>query len=147
MQYLIDTGVLLRLFDDSDPHFATIRDALRKLRRGGHSLYTCHQNIAEFWNVSTRPMTARGGYGHSQSSTERRVRFIESFGHVIGESPASYYEWRRLVLTHAIVGVAVHDARIVAIMFAASITHIITLNPDDFRRYAGLVVLTPADIR
>jgi predicted nucleic acid-binding protein len=146
MQYLVDTGVLLRLFDRSDPEHATIRQALKTLRSWGHSLATCPQNIAEFWNVSTRPTSARGGYGQSVATTERRVRFIERVGTILAESPITYLEWRRLLVKHQIQGLAVHDARLIAMMQIAGITHIVTLNTRDFTRYLGIAALTPREV-
>ncbi len=62
---------------------------------------------------------------------------------VLPFSVFAYQEWRRIVVTHQITGVAVHDARLVATMTTAGITHLLTLNEADFRRYVGLVVLTP----
>ena len=47
------------------------------LRSNGVRLVTSPQDIAEFWNVSTRPATARGGYGRSIRDTERCVEFFE----------------------------------------------------------------------
>ena len=58
MQYLVETGVLLRLFDRTDPVHDDIRKGLQLLRQVGHSLAVSSQNIAEFWNVSTRPSSA-----------------------------------------------------------------------------------------
>lgn len=55
MQYLVDTGVLLRLFERTDPVHNNIRLGLQLLRKSGHSLAVGSQNIAEFWNVSIRP--------------------------------------------------------------------------------------------
>ena len=63
MFYLVDTGVLLRLFNRADPSNGEIRQCLRELRATGHRFAIAVQNIAEFWNVSTRPATSRGGYG------------------------------------------------------------------------------------
>ena len=48
MQYLVDTGVLLRLFDRTDPVHADIRTGLGLLRQQGHTLAAGTQNIAEF---------------------------------------------------------------------------------------------------
>jgi hypothetical protein len=62
MEILVDTGVLLRAFDKSSSEQRPILRAFRLLRLQGHSLVTTHQNIAEFWNVATRPASARGGF-------------------------------------------------------------------------------------
>jgi hypothetical protein len=35
------------------------------------------QNLAEFWNVCTRPATARGGLGLSIAETDRRLSVLE----------------------------------------------------------------------
>jgi predicted nucleic acid-binding protein len=144
MQVLLDTGVLLRLLDRSDPHHADIRGALRKLRARGDTSVTSSQNIAEFWNVCTRPASARGGYGLSVAETERRVRLLERLFTVLTETPASYPLWRNLVVAHGVQGVQVHDSRLVAIMQTYGITHILTLNSADFARYyATVVAVTP----
>ncbi len=146
MDYLIDTSVLLRLFDANDPENPAIRMALRLLLANGQSLVTRPQNIAEFWCVSTRPSTARGGYGQTLAATQRRVEFIERWGTILPESAATYVLWRALLTTYRIQGVAVHDARLVAMMQSLQISHILTLNKSDFLRYAGLTVLTPAEL-
>jgi predicted nucleic acid-binding protein len=119
---------------------------LQLLRVSGHTLAACPQNIAEFWNVSTRPTTARGGYGKSVSTTERRVQFIERFGTVLDESPAAYRQWRGLLTLFQIQGTAVHDARLVALMHTSGIHHILTLNATDFARYPAINVVTPKDV-
>lgn len=146
MDYLIDTSVLLRLFDANDPENPAIRMALRLLLANGQSLVTRPQNIAEFWCVSTRPSTARGGYGQTLAATQRRVEFIERWGTILPESAATYVLWCALLTTYRIQGVAVHDARLVAMMQSLQISHILTLNKSDFLRYAGLTVLTPAEL-
>ncbi len=145
MEYLVDTSILLRLFDANDAENPAIRTALRLLRGGGHTLVTCPQNIAEFWCVSTRPSTARGGYGQTLAATERRVEFLERWGAILPESPATYSLWRSLLKVYGIQGVAVHDARLVAMMQSLGISRILTLNKSDFLRYAGLTVQTPAE--
>jgi predicted nucleic acid-binding protein len=146
MQYLVDTGVWLRLFDCTDPSHADIHAALRLLRNDGHTLAVGPQNIAEFWSVSTRPAAARGGYGKSVATTERRVQFIERFGTVLDESPAAYRQWRLLLTQHQIQGAAVHDARLIALMQTAGIAHILTLNASDFARYPSIIVTTPREV-
>lgn len=143
MQILVDTGVLLRAFDRSATQQRTIFRALRKLWSENHELVTSSQNIAEFWNVSTRPAQARGGLGLAVTTVNDRVKLIEKLGDVLPFSDTAYDEWRRLVVIHQIIGVGVHDTKLVATMVAANIQHILTLNESDFRRYSGVTILTP----
>jgi predicted nucleic acid-binding protein len=146
MAVLLDTGILLRLWDRSDPQHADIVASIRLLYRQRVELATTAQNIAEFWNVSTRPPSARGGYGQTIEVTERRIQFFERFASVFCDKTTTYSEWRRLVMQYRVSGVAVHDARIVAQMIAWGVRDILTLNPDDFRRYAEISVHSPGEI-
>lgn len=92
MRYLVDTNVLLRLLQRNDPHHSTIRQAVRALLARGDELCCAPQNIVELWNVSTRPATARGGFGLTTAETDRRVRLIERVSTVLEETPAVYPE-------------------------------------------------------
>lgn len=145
MIYLVDTGVLLRLANRLDPAHEAVRNCLRNLRSEGARFAVAPQAIAEFWNVSTRPSSARGGYGLSVTDTERRLRVIERICDVIPDSPNLYPVWRQLVVTHAVKGVQVHDARLVAWMKTQAIDQIITFNVADFTRYTDLVITNPLD--
>ena len=116
------------------------------LRSNGHTLVACPQNIAEFWNVCTRPATARGGLGLSHDETYRRLRLVERIAQVIPDHPDEYLRWRTIVVEHRVSGVQVHDARLVAFMEAQGITHLVTLNAADFRRYTNVVIIEPAGL-
>jgi predicted nucleic acid-binding protein len=146
MQILLDTGVLLRLVNRQDPLYASTRAAVQTLYRRGETLVAAPQNIAEFWNVSTRPSQARGGFGRTLAETERCVRFFEKIGTVIPDQPTNYAEWKRLVVAFGVQGKAVHDARLAAAMIVAGISTLLTFNVQDFSRYQAFHVLTPADV-
>ncbi len=147
MQILVDTGVLLRAFDRSSSHQRPILRAFRSLWDKGDELLTSHQNIAEFWNVATRPSSARGGFGLKASDVERQISVIERLGSIIAFDNACYAEWRQILVAQKIVGVSVHDARLVAMMNCYKIANILTLNSDDFQRYPNIVVWTPNDVK
>jgi predicted nucleic acid-binding protein len=53
--YLIDTNILLRISRFGDPLHQVVKAALDELRRRDVALYFSLQNVAEFWNVCTRP--------------------------------------------------------------------------------------------
>lgn len=144
MKYLVDTGVLLRLFDSADPHCRDIRVALKACRSRKDELFFAHQNAAEFWNVSTRPASARGGYGHDIERVRLRLEFLERFAGRASETQKSYDVWKKLLVDHSVSGVGVHDARLVSVMICSGIRHIITLNGRDFARYPEVTAVTPA---
>ena len=148
MPTLVDTGILLRGFARTDPQYRDIRRALFKLRRQGQEFLAAFQNIAEFMNVSTRPTSARGGYGLSIEMTNQRVQFIETTCRVVTENPSSYARWRELVARYQVSGVSVHDARLIAVMLVHGAQRLFTLNERDFRRYEpeGIVIVTPQSL-
>jgi predicted nucleic acid-binding protein len=145
MAVLLDTGILLRGLVPQDAAAAEIRRSARALYRREERLVTTMQNVAEFWNVATRPQNARGGFGCSASFLEPRLRFIERYCEILTESPQAYELWRELVFQHSLSGVSVHDARLVAVMLANGVSQILTLNGADFRRYAGIAVVAPSE--
>ncbi|MCI0623346.1 MAG: type II toxin-antitoxin system VapC family toxin [Acidobacteria bacterium] len=147
MNILIDTGVLLRLTIPRDPGHADARQAIRILKAGGDKLIATTQNAAEFWNVCTRPAAARGGYGLSIDETARKLRLIERLIEIKPDSLPAFQEWKRIVITHSVQGAQVHDARLVAAMTAFGITHVLTFNCDDLRRFPGITVLSPVDVK
>lgn len=74
------------------------------------------------------------------------VNIILRVCRLVYETADSFVMWRRLVERHHVQGVAVHDARLAAIVLTSKQGGVLTLNPDDFRRYEadGLAVLTPS---
>jgi len=52
------------------------------------------------------------------------------------------------VVKHGVLGIQVHDAKLVAGMKAHGITHILTLNNRDFLRYSssGITSITPDEV-
>ncbi|HTW94162.1 MAG TPA: type II toxin-antitoxin system VapC family toxin [Tepidisphaeraceae bacterium] len=146
MRYLLDTGILLRLPHRNDPQHSVIRAALRNLTSSDHRFVTTRQNMAEFWNVCTRPADARGGFGLPINDVIRRMRLLERFIEVLSEPQSAYARWKQLVVQYSIKGKQVHDARIVALMTAHRITQLLTLNFEDFRRFREIQPVSPAAI-
>lgn len=143
MAYLIDSNCFLRLAEPNTPNRTAVLSALKQLHSSGEILCYTPQVIAEFWNVCTRPNTARGGLGLSIESTERKVKLIEKHFRLLPDALRTFVEWRRLVSELGIKGVQVHDARIAASMIAHNISHLLTFNESDFRRYTQITVINP----
>ncbi|MBE9008691.1 type II toxin-antitoxin system VapC family toxin [Pseudanabaenaceae cyanobacterium LEGE 13415] len=143
MLYLLDTNILLRFVDRTNPLHPLVRGAIRKLRQDGHSLQMSSQNCVEFWNVATRPGT-RNGFGVTPAEASRLLQLLERLFPILPDSSDVYREWRRLVVAFSVSGVQVHDARLVAAMKINAISHILTLNSIDFRRYGAEGIVSGA---
>jgi predicted nucleic acid-binding protein len=136
--YLIDSNILLRISRRDDPDYQIVDGALERLLRDDIELYYTHQNIAEFWNVWTRPAD-KNGFGLSGETAEREIGKFEGMMKLAGDSAAIYERWRQLVRDYQVKGVQVHDARLVAAMLVHGIPNLLTLNVADFARYAGVI--------
>ena len=146
MPYLIDTNILLRLAKRNDPDRSVVLGALQKLKRRNEDLCYTTQVVVEFWNVCTRPLTARGGLELTIEATVRKAKLIEKQFRLLPESLATHQEWRRLVRLHNVKGVQVHDTMLAAVMNVYGITHLLTFNKPDFKRFGNLDVVSPADV-
>jgi predicted nucleic acid-binding protein len=142
---LADTNILVRLVKRHDPEFALVRGALRALLVQSARLCDTPQIMAEFWHVATRP-PERNGYGLTLLEADRRARRIEHAFTLWPDGEAVYREWRCLVVAHAVSGVQVYDARLVAVMKVHDVTHLLTLNDRDFALYAGITVVHPSQV-
>lgn len=142
---LVDTNILLRAERRSDPQYEVVSASLRKLAMDATVLHYTAQNIAELWNVMTRPAD-KNGYGLTGEEAERQVRVIEDEMKLLSDGEAVYKEWRRIVVQYAVAGVRVHDARLVAAMHVHGVKHILTLNVTDFERYKDITATHPKDV-
>jgi len=143
--YLVDTNVLLRLAQPDSPEHKSIRQCTEILWAQGAHLFYTSQNLAEFWNVCTRPAN-RNGYGFSISEADERASLIEASLNFAADSEATHQEWRRIVVIAGVSGVQVHDARLVAAMHVHQIGNLLTLNEQDFRRYGDIHVVSPLNL-
>ena len=51
-----------------------------------------------------------------------------------------------MLVHHAVLGVQVHDARLVAVMNVYGVQSLLTFNADDFKRFPQIVVINPKDV-
>jgi len=145
MSYLVDTNVLLRVAEHKHAMHESARTAGIKLLTAGELLLVMPQNIREFWNVCTRP-SDRNGLGFDHAHTEVEVKKIEAAFRILDDGPTVYQEWRRMVIAHAVSGVQVHDCYLAAAMKVHGITHILTFNTSDFKRYPHVNGVDPRNI-
>jgi predicted nucleic acid-binding protein len=140
--YLVDTNILLRLFDRRHAAHPTLRSAVERLADPRVDLAYTMQNMAEFWNVSTRPRE-RNGFGLTPDETEINARRIELSFTLLPDNEGVYRQWRWLVVERKVSGAQVHDARLAAAMYAHGVTNILTFNGSDFARYPGITAIHP----
>lgn len=143
MSVLVDTNILLRRTQPNHPHYKAAVESVARFLDAGEFVCLTTQNIAEFWNVVTRPVE-NNGLGYTTAQALGEVEKIEESLTLLPDSPAFYGEWKRLVVTHSVHGVRVHDARLVAAMNVHGIQRILTFNAADFGRF-GVEVLLPSE--
>lgn len=143
--YLFDTNILLRLSDRISANYALARDATYILIEQGHKCCLTSQIIIEFWVVATRP-TEVNGLGWTPERTKNQInQFLTRFT-VLEETPEIFTLWFQLVTDYNIKGKRTHDIRLLAVMKAHSITHLLTFNPDDFVPLPNIIILQPQDL-
>jgi predicted nucleic acid-binding protein len=145
MRILVDTNILLRATQPSHPMHASAVRAMEILMGREEPLVVTVQNIAEFWNVATRP-AANNGLGFTNEEAQEELARIESFFEIISENTDSYAAWKTLVISNRVSGVKVHDARLAAVMKTNNISRIVTFNVGDFARFSGIEAVHPDKI-
>jgi predicted nucleic acid-binding protein len=88
----------------------------------------------------------RNGYGLSPQETDRLAKYFEERLCLLPDSLAVHEEWRKLLVTHGVSGVPVHDARLVAAMRVHGVKCILTFNDKDFTRYADIEAVHPRGV-
>jgi predicted nucleic acid-binding protein len=144
--YLVDSNVLLRWIKPDDRDYPVVVSAIDAVLQQGAVLCYTSQNVAEFWNTCTRPLN-RNGYGLSPHEADRRAKLFEDKLQLLPDSVAVHQEWRRLLVTHNVSGVQVHDARLVAAMRVQDVRRILTFNDKDFARYRDIEAVHPRSLR
>jgi predicted nucleic acid-binding protein len=89
------------------------------------------------------PALVRPIVGLSPQETDRRARIFESKLRLLPDGPAVHQEWRKLLVSHNVSGVHVHDARLVATMRVHGVKRILTFNDRDFARYSDIEAMHP----
>ena len=142
MVYLADTNVAARWGLTGDPQYSTIRQAILTLQAQSDIVYVTAQVLVEFHALATRPVESNG-LGWTAAAARSEARTIEAVFPLLPEVDTIYPLWCALVDAYGIIGRQVYDARLVAVMQAHGISHILTLNGNHFRRFSGVVVVDP----
>lgn len=138
--YLADTNLLLRLADPALAQHLIATNALAQLFRQGDEVFLTPQNLIEFWAVATRPVEANG-FGWSSERTTKEVTELQERFPLLPDSPEIFTCWLALVKQLPVHGQRVHDARLVAVLQAHVVEHLITFNSSDFNVFESLSVI------
>lgn len=89
----------------------------------------------------------QNGLGMSAPEVEAQCAQFEGLFSLMPDAPAIYGEWKSLVSRHAVMAKKAHDARIVASMKVHNVSHLLTFNVDDFKRFQEIITVTaPKDL-
>ncbi|BDI31514.1 hypothetical protein CCAX7_35650 [Capsulimonas corticalis] len=144
MPYCLDTNVLLRWTEPGTPMCEQARVAVKALRAQGEAVSILPQNIVEFWAAATRPPSANG-LGLTPAQADAEIGKLEALFPLLADTPMIHPEWRRLVVSCGVSGIQAHDARIAAALRTHGVTHLLTFNVRDFKRY-GVSAVLPLDV-
>jgi predicted nucleic acid-binding protein len=145
MNILVDTNIATRLAEPGHAIHQAALDAVKLLVAQGHKLHIVPQTLYEFWVVCTRP-TSVNGMGRTAAEAVAELATLKALFQWLDETAAVFGVWEQLVSSTPVVGKNAHDARLVAAMMVHGLTHLLTFNAQDFRQYAGIAVVTPADV-
>ncbi len=145
MSWAVDTNVLLRSTDVGDAAQPVAEAAMIAVRQSGESLSIFPQNLIEFWAVATRPF-ANNGLGLSIAQAEAQLSNLKSVFTLLDDTPEIFPERERIVLQHKVSGKQAHDARLVAAMTVHGLTHLLTFNTADFKRFTAITAINPQSI-
>jgi len=140
--YLLDTNVLLRMSDSTSPMNLLASQTAAQLLEQNNQLFITSQIIIEFWVVATRPVNVNG-FGWDIEKTQNEVEQILNQFPQLQETPKIFAHWLDLVTRYQLQGKRVHDARLVAVMLANEVTHLLTFNPNDFQAIDEITVFAP----
>lgn len=148
MDCLGDSNIWLRSSEPAHPMYPLATRSVATLPGQQNEIYLVPQVVTEYWRVVTGASSARGGLGWAPEKAHQEVQRLELDFPLLPDTPAVYQHWRQIVHSVGVSGAQVYDARLVAAMLAHGLTHILTFNTDDFRRYEhlGITLLHPQDV-
>ena len=145
MKVLLVSSVLLRGAASRAAEYAQCTEAVTRLAEASDVVCVCAQVIIESYVVASRPVE-RNGLGFTVAEARQFLGDVEGSFPCLPEPADMGRRWGELMMRYTVIGKQAHDARIAALMLAHGVTHLLTLNPTDFTRYAGITPVTPQEI-
>lgn len=138
---LLDTNILVHSNQENSPHYPAIMQKLVAFADNNEELAICPQVLYEFYVMATRPAESRGGLGMSNEEALEQIEKFQSIYTFINDPDNLFSAWKELMTKYGSQGTAGHDGRLVALMQTQAISHIYTMNPKHFNRYADIITV------
>ena len=145
MKWLADTNILLRSVQAAHPMYGDVSRAVDILFDRGDDIHIIGQNLIEFWAVATRPIT-ENGLGFTITGAAVELTKLKATFTLLPDTADVLPLWEELVVRYEVRGKQSHDARLVAAMNAHNLTHLLTFDQSDFKRFSEITVVNPRDI-
>lgn len=146
MSYALDTNILARSIEPDHPRHDAASEAVDALMDRGESICVLAQSFYEFWVIATRPRQ-QNGLGLSAAEAQIKLDEFQKLFILKTDRAGIYAEWKRLIAQHVVMGRPAHDARLVAAMKVHGITHLLTFTVGDFKRFQGITIVSPTEIK
>ena len=101
--------------------------------------------LYEYWSVGTRA-AEQNGLGFSVEVVAADVERFKRIFSVLRDERGILDPWQQIALDCNAIGKQAHDARLVAAMYRHGLTHLLTFDISDFRRYPDISLLEPQSV-
>ena len=135
---VLDTNILLAATDQGRAEHSDAVMALNEWPASGTALYTSGQIMREYLSVATRPV-AQNGLGLARTDAIANVKAMRVRLRFLPEHDKVNDRLLKLLEEVECTGKQVHDANVVATMLTHGVDTIVTMNTDDFARFADRV--------
>ena len=144
MSWAVDTNVLLRMTDVGHTAQPIAEHALKLLGQR-ESLRLFPQTLIEFWALATRARVDNG-LALTIADAEIQLGRLKRMFVLLDDTPEVFSAWEGIVSRYQVIGKQSHDAHLVAAMLAHGVTHLLSFNDRDFKRYREITVVNPQDV-
>jgi predicted nucleic acid-binding protein len=85
------------------------------------------------------------GLGLTIDEAAHETKKLKRIFKLLPDSPNIFDEWEALVVQHQVTGKPTH-ARLVAAMRVHGVTHLLTFNASDFKRFTSITAIDPSGV-
>jgi hypothetical protein len=106
------------------------------------SCSSCRHVLYEFWVVATR-LSQQNGFGFTPAEAAQDLSRLQRLFTLLRDDQSIFDRWEQLVSDAQVAGKAAHDTRLVAAMQRHALSHLLTFNPADFKRFSAIQLVEP----